>query len=724
MQKLYLLALSFFLLFTVVYPQEMFTGQNLQGKEALKLNNYDAAEKLFYQSIMQNKDADSYFQLGAIYKKKNDSHLKELGYGYSLKATQLVPESIEYKCLYLDYLVDFGSAGKREDGYREILKSNPQNIKAILRMAEIFSDKYNKRKEFLVNSMLWAMDEAVDPVDMTEEAKPYLDSAEVLFQKGLKLDSLNYDLLFGIARLYQSSYNQDMSLKYFNIIEKFYPNSKDIHLELGIILYKKKKYIEALNELEKAIDLMEVEEKEDFVYNSVIDILEPKFSEVLRKMGVEGKRAFIEKWWKLSDPFYLTEYNERLMEHYIRVAYSNLHFSVPNISLKGWKSDRGQVFLRYGEPIRQMIVKQRNSLLFDKYMEMWEYNNLPGFCFSGENNYLKFVGGNISTFREYAQGPGDGLEKFKITTMPGSSRFSLNSFKDYEILKFQRNQSYKPRLYGSNINLDLRTYSFNKLSGSDDGNLETYVVYSIPVMDTTYKNYVKDYSHEYGIFFFDQNFEPIIQTRKSVSGLEIKNAFNDGKEIQPNCIGIGIRPGKTSLAFDLKRLIDTCYYTYRKVVEIPFYEHSMLGMSDLVLTKQVSIDKELPFAIKRNGMSFYPNLKNSFKNGDQFFIYYELYNLQMDEMKKGDFEQVITIKPQGEKGFNLKKIIKGITTLFSGEEGKVSLTTNYKVLEENTQIYVQLDLTGYKPGKYDLVIQVNDKVSDKSVEKKVDLEIL
>lgn len=55
-------------------------------------------------------------------------------------------------------------------------------------------------------------------------------------------------------------------------------------------------------------------------------------------------------FWKERDPLNLTPYNERLLEHYTRIAYSNLRFGIPKLNITGWKTDRGTVVIRYGVP--------------------------------------------------------------------------------------------------------------------------------------------------------------------------------------------------------------------------------------------------------------------------------------------------------------------------------------------------------------------------------------
>ena len=716
-----ILIIIFIISFSLVKGQASFTELNLQGKEAIKAKNNETAEKCFYESIKKNKDADSYYQLSKLYLPKTDSHLKNLGYEYISQALLLEPNNFDYRYLYIDYLEFFRNLSKREEEYRKVYLADPTQSKAIFKLAEMKFKIYERYRDYRVDSELWIYDEEVFPIDMTKEVQVDLDSAEYFYKKGLSIDSTNYEGLFGIVRMYQSTVSPERAIEYLKKIAKYYPDDKDVHLQLGVYCYKKKRLDESFRELQKGLSLMGAEEREDFVYNSVIKMLEPKYSSLFRKMSKEEIAAFIDKWWKVSDPLYLTETNERLMEHYVRVAYANLQYSSPAIDLIGWKSERGQVYISYGEPDRKM------KLAIDKthtFVEMWEYNNMPGFRFMGVKNYYKLsVLNGVEDLWNRGGVVMRGRPGYEHPSFPGG-RFDINSLDDFNMIRMQKVQSYQPVLYGSKLKLDFRTYYFSRLTGKPNGNIETYVAYSVPTKDTTYSNEIKDFTHEIGVFFFDQNFEPLAQTRNTIKDSEIRKIFSPRKEIPVNCRGFGVKPGKVSFAFDLRRTLDSNYFTNRKVIAIPLIKNSVLGMSDLVFTNNIEFEKDLPFGMKRSEISFYPNLNNRFKNGEKFYIYYEVYNLKMDENKEGAYEQVITIRPKGEEGISLKKIVKGITTLFTGEEGTVSLTTNYRSKEENTQVYLQLDISGYKPGKYDLIITINDKISGKKTEKEVDLEII
>lgn len=62
----------------------------------------------------------------------------------------------------------------------------------------------------------------------------------------------------------------------------------------------------------------------------------------------EEQKKWLFRFWKKYDPNFMTPVNEFRVEYMKRVDYSNRNFS--GFRVKGWKSDRGRIYILYGEP--------------------------------------------------------------------------------------------------------------------------------------------------------------------------------------------------------------------------------------------------------------------------------------------------------------------------------------------------------------------------------------
>jgi GWxTD domain-containing protein len=89
--------------------------------------------------------------------------------------------------------------------------------------------------------------------------------------------------------------------------------------------------------------------------------------------GSESKRKFLTKFWRDRDPDYSTPNNEAYDVYNQLIASANEQFRTAY--RKGWKSDRGRVFILYGPPD---YIERRSNESDMKPHEIWRYDNIEG----------------------------------------------------------------------------------------------------------------------------------------------------------------------------------------------------------------------------------------------------------------------------------------------------------------------------------------------------------
>ncbi|MGD9899679.1 MAG: GWxTD domain-containing protein [Calditrichaceae bacterium] len=115
---------------------------------------------------------------------------------------------------------------------------------------------------------------------------------------------------------------------------------------------------------------------------------------IVKKMSADKMSAWFMNYWKEKDPTPETVYNELQDEFYQRVGEANRKF--PSRFKEGWETDRGQIFLLYGEP--QKIENRRYATTTVPYI-VWLYEEgMVSFIFvdqdkNGEFRLLKNVNG-------------------------------------------------------------------------------------------------------------------------------------------------------------------------------------------------------------------------------------------------------------------------------------------------------------------------------------------
>ncbi|HSR49961.1 MAG TPA: GWxTD domain-containing protein [Acidobacteriota bacterium] len=114
----------------------------------------------------------------------------------------------------------------------------------------------------------------------------------------------------------------------------------------------------------------------------------------------EEKEAFIEQFWFRRDPNPNTSANEFKEEHYRRIAYANENFQSGK---PGWMTDRGRVYIIQGEPnyierhpsggSYQRPIKEGGTRTYTYPFEVWFYRHIDGI---GGDVALEFVDSSMS----------------------------------------------------------------------------------------------------------------------------------------------------------------------------------------------------------------------------------------------------------------------------------------------------------------------------------------
>ncbi len=131
------------------------------------------------------------------------------------------------------------------------------------------------------------------------------------------------------------------------------------------------------------------EECEDLFEKSKYIATETEIEQYEALSTVEAKREFLFSFWKKRDPDRTTAQNEFYAIYLKRIEYSNERFGALNRT--GWKTDRGRVFLMYGEPNQ---IDRFPSQVDTKPYEIWNYDKLQGgviFVFADLTGFSDYV---------------------------------------------------------------------------------------------------------------------------------------------------------------------------------------------------------------------------------------------------------------------------------------------------------------------------------------------
>jgi len=119
----------------------------------------------------------------------------------------------------------------------------------------------------------------------------------------------------------------------------------------------------------------------DSLYAPLIYLMTDAERGIYPTLVPDGKRRFLRAFWARRDPTPGTPRNEAQEDFYERIAEANRRFREGGAGqIPGWRTDRGRVFLKYGDPDEVLSRPQPGSTL---PFEVWKYTRgkLRKFCF-------------------------------------------------------------------------------------------------------------------------------------------------------------------------------------------------------------------------------------------------------------------------------------------------------------------------------------------------------
>lgn len=301
----------------------------------------------------------------------------------------------------------------------------------------------------------------------------------------------------------------------------------------------------------------------------------------------------IRKFWLGKDPIYLTSVNERLLEQCRRVAYANLRFSDPTLGREGWQTDRGQIYIRYGDPrVRFMKDPARGR------KEIWDYGPFT------------VVFGNTLTWDSW---------RFGWATR-GNKRLELEQLVDAV-----------PDLYEHPLQYDAQyqTAQFRH----DNGNTRIEVYYALPE-----ENVRRARSGDRGtaavdvrqaLFLFDSRWDTVRHNVRKVDRLP-RVAYESTEEA---FLLAGERmvldPGMYFLAGEVEDRKTKRVGTFRERLRVRSFGPDTLEISDLLMARRIRKREDVPYG--REQFAVLPNPLQVCRTEGQAWFYFEVYNLSRDE---------------------------------------------------------------------------------------------
>lgn len=137
------------------------------------------------------------------------------------------------------------------------------------------------------------------------------------------------------------------------------PGQARVHLWLSLGLHRSGQAEEAAEAVARGLNLLPVSSRRH--YTDPLALLTEEDSARMAELQQERRGSIERLVWAKSDPLWLTETNERWLEHVARVVYADLKFAPEEGGLQGSETDAGRIYVRYGPPRALWAVRRDKS---------------------------------------------------------------------------------------------------------------------------------------------------------------------------------------------------------------------------------------------------------------------------------------------------------------------------------------------------------------------------
>ncbi|MFC2075986.1 GWxTD domain-containing protein [candidate division KSB1 bacterium] len=722
-----------------------------EGLSAEALDEYKKATN----SDPEFADAYSRIALLELRKRKPYANLRaEQAIG---KALRLEPDNPDYHVTHGKLLTAMGFRVKAGDRFNLALKLDPLHLDALMGLGDTYWDRWHLYTRTSTDSREAAPSTIV-------QSEKLLIIAFGYYKRILSIEPSHRNAFTKLFLIFHNLRRPDE----IELLCKLYPEAWAeepgdyiIDLQRALIHHSQYRFDQAMASFQKALRTMPAEEWA--VYESIRSIRPPgeqePFPEETGSDGTFDNRAAIRRdiFWGEKDPLYLTPVNERKLEHYRRIAYADLRFGDPLTGERGYETDRGRVYIRYGEPKQEGDIRLTGKLVLilpDTALAV--LNNRPDIPFEELKQSIRFgyaLQGWSSSSDEIGLAMEEITDSGNITILKSPDRIVWNypefrfSFDPenryalrqvwstsgviYNVLDLKTAAKRMPELYepdfqGEEFNLYGYYSTFRGQNGATlldlcyaiPGRQFSYTIRSEKTDSELYSWADDDARLDRGLFIWDKDAGEVFRkldidsiATHGQSGDPVETAL-EYEEIVP------LSAGRYRISMEARERVTMNTAVNRLEVVLPQYGHDSLQLSDILMADQIIPPRVSQYS--REDIQIWNNPSRIFSSKETIHAYFEIYNLKPDPDGRTSYRIETTLAESSWiRSSTISRVIKKLSELFGGDSPRVYLgvSSDFRGKYDSQARYETVDISQLPPGRYKYHTRVVDLISGESAEK-------
>lgn len=543
------------------------------------------------------------------------------------------------------------------------------------------------------------------------------------------------DVIYQLGYTYHQMGNDKQALQTFKRIKYLMSDYARACIRLAEVYYELGDSRSATDNYFEGIEKLDDHDMLDYLFDEQKVILTQFELNQFESAPYPEKKKLFKKFWKQRDPDPSTPENERLMEHFrrVRFARNNYHFTAPP-----YYDDRGKIYIKYGPPDDH--YNSPLGTLPAKDNESWTYESIEKglvFDFVADGGYFHLV----EDLTDAANAGYDFNSRLALAYQLYNDRshlsstysnlivgFSMDRLNQFRNQKDQALQKHPGEIYRHDYNATLFPFLTSWAQFRGDSNrtrIELYMAFpglavEFNKVDSQYVNY-----SDFFIEIFDTNYDSKINQwdRHSIVLDTLNNLENRHFLLQKN---FELAPNYYEIAMVMSDIDQSIKGVQKKSLYIKDFSSDRLMISDIQFSSKIAgkVDTKNQSIIK-NDLSIMPYPFSRVMNTKPIHVYFEVYNLKLNEENKTNYEVSYTLKTiRVERNF-WQKTIGGIPRLFSNRDKNVISTTIQREGDKETAFeYIAFDLQNLERGLTELRVKVTDMNNQNTVENAIEFELV
>ena len=191
----------------------------------------------------------------------------------------------------------------------------------------------------------------------------------------------------------------------------------------------------------------------------------------------------------------------------------------------------------------------------------------------------------------------------------------------------------------------------------------------------------------------------------------------------PDVVSLSVPPGTYRLEVRMKDRLSGRQGRYRQDIVVNDFSRGGLRISELELAWRVKASEE-PDKFTKGGLQVIPIPTRTFGGNQSVFVYYEIYNLELDEFDQTRYKVEYTIGPRDSSGRKAEGVISRLVRVFTSEKRQIAV--GYEQLGDgrSEKTYMELDLSSTSSGKHWLKVEVTDLKTGQTTFRETSFEVI